>query len=140
MKNLFKNLSKKYKKEKKIFILNRDYQISFEELFENKYNILDNILEGSVVAIIGDFSAETINILIRLIDLKAIIVPLTKQNRSNHKYFFEQACVDYVIEDNKVTKLKNIQKNSLLEKFRLTKSPGIVFFIWNNWTSQGDTS
>lgn len=128
MENLFKNLSKKYKKEKKNFILNRDYQISFEELFENKYNILDNILEGSVVAIIGDFSAETINILIRLIDLKAIIVPLTKQNRSNHKYFFEQACVDYVIEDNKVTRLKNIQKNSLLEKFRLTKSPGIVFF------------
>ncbi|MDA9662051.1 fatty acid--CoA ligase family protein [bacterium] len=128
MEKLFIKLSKKYKKEKKNFIIHRDYKISFKDLFEKNSNILKDISEGSVVAIIGDFSASTINILIRLIDLKTIIIPLTKENRPNHEYFFEQASVDYVIENNKITKLKNPKKNSLLEKFRLTKSPGIVFF------------
>ena len=128
MEKLFIKLSKKYKKEKKIFIIHRDYKISFKDLFEKNSNILKDISEGSVVAIIGDFSASTINILIRLIDLKTIIIPLTKENRPNHEYFFEQASVDYVIENNKITKLKNPKKNLLLEKFRLTKSPGIVFF------------
>ena len=62
------------------------------------------------------------------IDLKTIIIPLTKETRPNHKYFFKEACVDYVIENNKLTKLKNFKKNLLLEKFRLLKSAGIVFF------------
>ena len=128
MEKLFIKLSKKYKKEKKNFIIHRDYKISFKDLFEKNSNILKDISEGSVVAIIGDFSASTINILIRLIDLKTIIIPLTKENRPNHKYFFAQASVDYVIENNRITKLKNPKKNLLLEKFRLTKSPGIVFF------------
>ena len=128
MENLFSKLAKRYKNEKKNFIIHRDYNISFKELFEKKFDILKNISSGSVVAVIGDFSASTINILIRLIDLKTIIIPLTKENRSNHEYFFEQACVDYVIENNKITKLKNTKKNTLLEKFRLTKKPGIVFF------------
>jgi long-chain acyl-CoA synthetase len=128
LEKLFIKLSKKYKKEKKNFIIHRDYKISFKDLFEKNSNILKDISEGSVVAIIGDFSASTINILIRLIDLKTIIIPLTKENRPNHEYFFEQASVDYVIENNKITKLKNPKKNLLLEKFRLTKSPGIVFF------------
>ena len=128
MEKLFIKLSKKYKKEKKNFIIHRDYKISFKDLFEKNSNILKDISEGSVVAIIGDFSASTINILIRLIDLKTIIIPLTKENRPNHEYFFEQASVDYVIENNKITKLNNPKKNLLLEKFRLTKSPGIVFF------------
>ena len=128
MEKLFIKLSKKYKKEKKNFIIHRDYKISFKDLFEKNSNILKDITEGSVVAIVGDFSASTINILIRLIDLKTIIIPLTKENRPNHEYFFEQASVDYVIENNRITKLKNPKKNLLLEKFRLTKSPGIVFF------------
>jgi len=128
LEKLFIKLSKKYKKEKKNFIIHRDYKISFKDLFEKNSNILKDISEGSVVAIIGDFSASTINILIRLIDHKTIIIPLTKENRPNHEYFFEQASVDYVIENNKITKLKNPKKNLLLEKFRLTKSPGIVFF------------
>ena len=128
MEKLFIKLSKKYKKEKKNFIIHRDYKISFKDLFEKNSNILKDITEGSVVAIVGDFSASTINILIRLIDLKTIIIPLTKENRPNHKYFFAQASVDYVIENNRITKLKNPKKNLLLEKFRLTKSPGIVFF------------
>ena len=128
MENLFSKLAKRYKNEKKNFIIHRDYKISFKELFEKEFDILKNISSGSVVAIIGDFSASTINILIRLIDLKTIIIPLTKENRSNHEYFFEQACVNYVIENNRIIKLKNTRKNILLEKFRLTKKPGIVFF------------
>ena len=97
-------------------------------MFNKNFNFLKNISEGSVVAIISDFSASTINILIRLIDLKAIIIPLTKENQSNHEYFFEQACVDYVIENNKIIKFNNTKNNLLLQKFRLTKSPGIIFF------------
>ena len=70
MENLFSKLAKRYKNEKKNLIIHRDYKISFKELFEKEFDILKNISSGSVVAIIGDFSASTINILIRLIDLK----------------------------------------------------------------------
>lgn len=128
MENLFNTLSKKYKDQKKNFIVHRNYKISFKQLFDENFTILNNINQGDVVAIIGDFSSSIINILIRLIDLKAIIIPLTKENRSNHKYFFEQACVDYVIENNQIFKLEGSKKNKLLEKFRLIKSPGIIFF------------
>ena len=128
MENIFNKLSIKYRKEKKKFIIHRNYQISFKDLFDKNFDILNNVVQGDVVAIIGDFSASTINILIRLIDLKAIIVPLTKENRSNHEYFFEQSCVDYVIENNKIKKLKNKKKNLLLEKFKSLNSSGIIFF------------
>ena len=128
MNQLFNKLAKKYSNEKKDFIIHREYKISFKELFEKNYSILKNFSQGDVVAIIGDFNASTINILIKLIDLKTIIIPLTKETRPNHKYFFKEACVDYVIENNKLTKLKNFKKNLLLEKFRLLKSAGIVFF------------
>jgi long-chain acyl-CoA synthetase len=128
LKKLFNKLSKKYQNEDKDFIIHRNYKISFKELFDSNSSILKNISEGSVVAIIGDFNTLTINLLIRLIDLKAIIVPLTNENQSNHSYFFEEACVNFVIEDSKITELKHTKKNLLLEKFRTTKSPGIVFF------------
>ena len=128
MENLFNTLSKKYKDQKKNFIVHRNYKILLKQLFDENFTILNNINQGDVVAIIGDFSSSIINILIRLIDLKAIIIPLTKENRSNHKYFFEQACVDYVIENNQIFKLEGSKKNKLLEKFRLIKSPGIIFF------------
>ena len=128
MDQIFNKLKKKYSKEKKNFIIHREYKISFQELFEKNHDILKNFNQGDVVAIIGDFNASTINILIKLIDLKTIIVPLTKETRPNHKYFFNEACVDYVIENNKLIKLKHFKKNLLLEKFRLLKSAGIVFF------------
>ena len=91
MNQLFNKLAKKYSNEKKDFIIHREYKISFKKLFEKNYNILKNFSQGDVVAIIGDFNASTINILIKLIDLKTIIIPLTKETRPNHKYFFKEA-------------------------------------------------
>ena len=89
MDQIFNKLKKKYFNEKKDFIIHREYKISFQDLFEKNYDILKNFYQGDVVAIIGDFNASTINILIKLIDLKTIIVPLTKETRPNHKYFFK---------------------------------------------------
>tara|TARA_Y100000590_G_C15717827_1_gene1012481 strand:+ start:1487 stop:2791 length:1305 start_codon:yes stop_codon:yes gene_type:complete len=126
--NIFNKLEKKYINEKKNFIVHRDYKISFKDLFNKKFSITENISQGDVVAVIGDFNASTINLLIKLIDLKTIIVPLTNETQLNHKYFFQEACVDYIIKNNKLKKLKNNKKNLLLEKFRINKSPGIVFF------------
>ena len=128
MDQIFNKLREQYSNEKKDFIIHREYTISFKELFEKNFDILKNFSQGDVVAIIGDFNTSTINILIKLIDLKTIIIPLTKETRANHKYFYKEACVDYVIENNKLTKLKNFKKNLLLEKFKLLKSAGIVFF------------
>ena len=36
--------------------------------------------------------------------MKTIIVPLTKETKNQHGYFFESAFVDVVIEDNRVTR------------------------------------
>lgn len=128
MENIFKKLEKKYKNKNKDFIIHRDYKISVQDLFSKRFSILKNISCGDVVVVIGDFNASTINLLLRLIDLKAIIVPLTNETRPNHEYFFKEACANYILENNKLKKLKNVKKNILLDKFRKHKSPGIIFF------------
>ena len=128
MEQLFHKLSKRYFLEEKPVILHRNYQISFKKLFEKKFDFLKEITKGDVVALIGDFDSTTINLLIRLIDLKAIILPLTKETKLNHDYFFKESCVDYIIENNKLTKFQNHKKNMLLEKFRSKETPGIIFF------------
>ena len=95
------------------------------ELFNKNFNFLKNISEGSVVAIISDFSASTINILIRLIVLKYNCWGLKKFMGKEYDGILRKT---FVIENNKIIKFNNTKNNLLLQKFRLTKCPGIIFF------------
>ena len=58
---------------------------------------LSGIRKGDVVALIGDFNPISILTLLRLIDMGAIVIPLTKETKKEHEYFFESAFVDVVV-------------------------------------------
>ena len=89
---------------------------------------LGEIKPGDVVALIGDFDAQTISILIALIELCAVVVPLTADSRERHEYFFEASLVDFVIEDGQVTRRPHSGTNQALETLRSTSHPGLVLF------------
>ena len=120
-------LKKQYSSNKSL-ILHRNFQIKFEDLFESEELDLKKIKKGNVVAIIGDYDSFTIKTFLKLIDKKAIILPLTKDTKSSHRYYFEKACVDYVIKSGNIIKIKNKKTNNLLSEFRKKSDAGIILF------------
>lgn len=83
---------------------------------------------GDVVALIGDFDRPSILTLLRLIDRKAILVPLTKETARDHAYFFEEALVDVVIEDGAVRRRAHGQTHELINELRAKGHGGLVLF------------
>ncbi len=71
-------------------------QISFKQIKNTPSSHLKNISRGDVVAIIGDFDVQSIANLINLIDIGAIIVPLSPLTGEDHEYFFDTARVKWV--------------------------------------------
>ena len=90
---------------------------------------ITDVRSGDVVAVVGDFDARNIRLLLELIERKAIVVPLTQDTREFHDRFFEAAGVDIVIEGEDVKRLsmKN-RRHDLLEDLRRKGSPGLVLF------------
>ncbi len=128
MKKVFDILKKQYSNNKKSLILHREFQVNFNDLFRLEVIDLNEIKKGDVVAIVGDYDSFTIKTLIKLIDNKNIIVPLTKDTKSNHNYFFKEACVDYVIEEKKIIKTHNKKTNQLLSAFKKKQDAGLILF------------
>lgn len=128
-------LTEKWKNNPNPFLVHPNGEFKFKDILDYSGQELDYLGPGDVVALIGDFDPETIAILIKLIDLKAIIVPLTKETRDQHDYFFKAANVMYVIENSKVEK-KDIlrKKNDLFSKLERENEGGLVLF------SSGTTS
>ena len=54
--------------------------------------------KGDVVALIGDFEPESIATLLTLLDIGAIVVPLTKDTIEQHEYFIDQSHTQHVFE------------------------------------------
>ena len=127
MSKIFEILKERHFSNKPI-ILHRNFQVKFKDLFKAEKIDLNKIKSRSVVAIIGDYDSFTIKIFLKLIDKKTIILPLTKDTKSDHNYYFKEACVDYVIEDKKIIKIKNKNTNSLLSKFRKKSDAGLILF------------
>lgn len=108
------------------FLINSQGSLSVSQLTASWP--LEEIKPGDVVALIGDFDAQTISILIALIDLCAVVVPLTTDTSERHEDFFEASLVDFVIEDGQVRRRQHSDTNHVLEALRLTSHPGLVLF------------
>ena len=74
---------------KKPFIYRDGKSICLEDVIKQNTDHLKIIKKGDIVAIIGDFDPVSISNLIKLIDLGAIIVPLTVDTKPLHEYYFE---------------------------------------------------
>jgi acyl-CoA synthetase (AMP-forming)/AMP-acid ligase II len=105
-----------------------DESITFNDVLRKDSSHLSDIQPGDVVALIGDFDSQSIADLIALIDLRAVIVPLTVQTRHDHEYFFESSLVDWTVESGQTTRRIHSGSNPLLDELRERRNPGLVLF------------
>ena len=126
--SLISHLSKKYQYNQNPLIIYENNKIYFKDILKTNNLDLSSIRAGDVVALIGDYDPNTINIFLRLIEIKAIIVPLTLNTRPMHDYFFNEACVQYIIEKDNLLEYKINKKNKILEQFKLKVNPGFIAF------------
>lgn len=102
--------------------------LRFSHIFSQNLIDLSFISAGDVVALIGDFDAFSVLTLLRLIDLGAIIVPLTLATAREHEYFFESALVDVIIKDEIAQRRVHQKSHELIEVLRSKKHAGLVLF------------
>jgi acyl-CoA synthetase (AMP-forming)/AMP-acid ligase II len=102
---------------------NRFSQIASEQPVD-----LSMVSPGTVVALIGDFDPASILTLLRLIDLGAIVVPLTMATLPEHGYFFEAALVDVVIQQGVAARRNHPQRHALIDALRAAQHAGLILF------------
>ena len=110
------------------FLVHVGQELRFLDIASQNPVDLSQIKCGDVVAIIGDFNPPSILTLLRLIDLGAIIVPLTNDTANEHEYFFDAALVDVVVKDGAVKRRTHQRTNKLIEDLRAKKHAGLVLF------------
>ena len=126
--NLIEHLNKIYDKNNKPFLIYKNSELKFSDIINEDQINLDVIKQGDVVALIGDFNAPSISILLRLIDLKTIIVPLTIETKNTHEYFFESALVDVIIHNGKIKRRKHNKNHILITNLRQKSHSGLILF------------
>ena len=125
---LIEKLSKIWSGTDYPFIIHNGIELKFSQIASQNLVDLSIVKQGEVVAIIGDFNSSSILTLLRLIDLGAIVVPLTIETAHEHEYFFESALVDVVIKDGLVERRSNNQKHEFIESLRAKNHAGLVLF------------
>lgn len=105
-----------------------DKQYSYYDLLhktKESINIINDIKQGSVIAIIGDFSLDCISMILAGLNNNLVIAPLMDNNEVDSK--LEAGEIDYVYKNNKITKLENKKsKNTLFNK--LDNNAGLLIF------------
>lgn len=113
-------------------------QLSYRELTQGVrdwHRILDerHCPEGSVVAIVGDFSPRVCSLLLTLMERNCVIVPLSATVQTSHQEFIDTAEVQYVVcfdsTDQWTLESRRIEvKNDLTRSLLATGEPGLVLF------------
>jgi long-chain acyl-CoA synthetase len=102
--------------------------IWFTDIANSSQDHLHQILPGDVVAIIGDFEAQSIADMINLIDRGAILVPLSLLTVADHDYFFETAKINWIVQNGMIKKLSPHSNHELLEELRSKNHAGLILF------------
>lgn len=110
------------------FLIHEGNELRFSDIESQNPVDLSGVKAGDVVALIGDFNPASILTLLRLIDLDAILVPLTTDTRAQHEYFFESALVDVVIENGEAVRREHNETHELINELRRRETPGLVLF------------
>lgn len=125
---IFDELNEKWKGSKTPFLVHAGKEYFFNDIIESDHVDLSSIKFGDVVALIGDFDPQTISIFLKLVQQMAIVVPLTKETKSQHEYFFEVVSVDVIIEDGLIKKRTKSRKHPLIQDLNKKQKPGLVLF------------
>lgn len=125
---IISKLQESWKNTDHPFLIHNNGELYFEDINRKNNFDLSKIKEGDVVAIIGDFDPRSILVLLKLIEKNAIIVPLTKETKNDHKYFIETALVNAVIEKDKIKFIEQKKKHSFIDHLRNQKHGGLILF------------
>ena len=119
-------------------IIYKSEEYSYKYLIENieKHQFLidsQHIKQGTVVALEGDFSPNSIALFLALIEKTCIIVPLTEMSKKNENRLFNIAQVEFIFridEKDVITSESVSQKsnNDYYKRIRKRKHPGLVLF------------
>ena len=110
------------------FLIDSSNQLFFNDILKERFVDLSDIKSGDVVALIGNYDAQSILTLLRLIDKNVIIVPLTKETKPQHESFFKSSLVNIIIEDSFVKHIKHNKKNKLIELLKYNNHAGLILF------------
>jgi acyl-CoA synthetase (AMP-forming)/AMP-acid ligase II len=93
----------------------------------------NRISSGSVVSLTGDYSPESIGLVIALIKNKNIIVPLTHLVKANFDQYFSISHTSHIIDlsnnhNELITKNANPHQNRILNQLIQNKLPGLILF------------
>lgn len=122
-------LKEKWKDKKNPFIISDNNSFFFKDLLDVDTDFLSEIKQGDIIALIGDFDLISIATLFKLIDLGAIVAPITSTTSNDHSYYIETIKAQYVIKDGKiVSKFTKKNDHNLIVSLRLKKQPGLIFF------------
>lgn len=126
---LLDKLAQRWQEETKPFLIRHGSELTFDQLLNAEFVDLSCIQPGDVVALIGDFEPRAIATFLRLIDHKAIIVPLTEETRHEHDYFLDAAQVDVLISGAEVKRVRRQQADHPLPReLRNRGHAGLVLF------------
>lgn len=127
--SLVNYLETTWRNESKPFIIHGGNHYFASDILNYKDSMKFNFSCGDVVAICGDFDAFSLSLMIKLLDINAIVVFLTKQNESLHEKMLLECGVDYYVKDKKCKKLKYItNKSQLITDLQTKNKGGLIFF------------
>lgn len=128
MKSLMNILARRWEGVDRPFLMSGEDSLRIGQVLAKESAHLDMVHPGDVVALIGDFDAQSIADLLTLIERRVVLVPLTALTRNDHEYFFQTALVDWIIEDGYATKWPHQDTHPLLDELRTRDHPGLVLF------------
>ncbi len=116
--------------ESEYVISKENTKFTFRQILDSKIPDLSKVRPGDCVAIVGDFSPTTTKIFLELASKKAIIMPLSEKNATEHDTFFKIGNARYVVRDSQLIDLGEINKTSnvLIEELRIQNSAGLLLF------------
>ena len=126
--DILEKLSKRWNGINDPFLIHDQGVLRFDDIANQTHVDLSEIKSGDVVALIGDFNPQSIVTLLQLIEKNVILVPLTVDTKAQHEYFFDSACVNFVIEGNEVKHLCDSQSHELIDELRAKDHAGLVLF------------
>lgn len=110
-----------------------NYTELYNKVLEIKNNVLDKIEQGRIVAILSDYSFESIALLLALYENKNIIVPITSTVEKEINERLNEAFVDYTVKiiDNSFL-IHNREyidkKHELIDSLISRKKSGLILF------------
>lgn len=116
-----------------IALVTKNQEYTYDDLiksYENSLEFLEKhkVTENSIVALKGEFSPETIGMMLAIIEKNCTYVPIANSIKNIDKYF-EIAEVEYFIEGKDIVKFnREKSENEILKELYAEKKPGFILF------------